>query len=98
MQTLSNVDQALGFLRGEDNPFDTFVAGQEADDDFFNFHVPELHQPVMETLCLAMERYRRPDLPHPARPAPIASSDYTRGARRWENALAARFATPGRRS
>ncbi|ETX05581.1 hypothetical protein [Candidatus Entotheonella palauensis] len=61
MQTLSNVDPALGFLRGEDNPFDTFVAGQEADDDFFNFHVPELHQPVMETLCLAMERYRRPD-------------------------------------
>ncbi len=60
MQRFSD-DEALGFLRGEDNPFDTFVAGQEVDDDFFNFHVPELHQPVADTLYLAMERYRRPN-------------------------------------
>src|SRR5262245_5853858 len=57
-------DQAIGFLRGEDNPFDGFVAKQLPDQDFGRSHVPEIHTAVLEKVQGAIEKLGRPDYHH----------------------------------
>jgi hypothetical protein len=52
---------AIGFLRGEDNPFDIFVAAQSADDDFFCFHAPEIHEEAQAKVRFAIEKYAQPN-------------------------------------
>jgi hypothetical protein len=52
---------AIGFLRGEDNPFDMFVAAQSADDDFFCFHAPEIHDEAQAKIRRAIEKYSEPN-------------------------------------
>lgn len=65
-------DEALSFLRGEENPFDVFVAGQNSGDDSLRYHVPEIQGAARRQLRLAIEKYRqasyrqRPEL-HPTR-------------------------------
>jgi hypothetical protein len=64
MVTSPNGDDAraaIGFLRGEDNPFDIFVAAQSADDDFFCFHAPEIHAEAQAKVRRAIEKYAEPD-------------------------------------
>jgi hypothetical protein len=52
---------AIGFLRGEDNPFDIFVATQSADEDFFRFHAPEVHEEAQVKIRRAIEKYSEPN-------------------------------------
>lgn len=63
LNTLTNdeVRQAIGFLRGEDNPFDVFVAAQSADESFFGFHTPEVHAEAQEKIRRAIDKYAKPD-------------------------------------
>jgi hypothetical protein len=56
--------QAIGFLRGEDNPFDAFVAAESADNDFFKFHAPEIHAAAFDRIAAAIAKLGRPDFPH----------------------------------
>ena len=54
-------EQAVGFLRGEDNPFDAFVVPDKPAHEFAHCHVAEVHGDQFEQICRAIEKYRCPD-------------------------------------
>src|SRR5262245_5523148 len=56
--------QVIGFLRGEDNPFDVFVARQMADKDLVRWHVPEIHTDVLAKIHAAIDKFGRPNYHH----------------------------------
>jgi hypothetical protein len=51
-------ERALALLKGKDNPFEVLAAGQRADDDYFEIHVPELHQRERGLLFEIIDSYR----------------------------------------
>jgi hypothetical protein len=53
--------RALGLLKGKDNPFEILAAGQRADDNFHEIHVPALHQRERELLFKIIDTYRLGD-------------------------------------
>ncbi len=55
---------AISFLRGEENPFDVFVAGESADGDFARYHTPEVHAGVLARIQAAIDKLSRADFPH----------------------------------
>ena len=54
-------EQAIRFLRGEDNPFDAIVVPDKPAHAFFDCHVSEVHDGQFEQICRVIEKYRRPD-------------------------------------
>ena len=54
-------EQAIRFLRGEDNPFDAFVVPDKPAHEFSDCHVAEVHGDQYEQICRAIEKYRCPD-------------------------------------
>jgi hypothetical protein len=54
-------EQAVRFLRGEDNPFDAFVVPDKPAHEFSDCHVSEVHGSQFEQICRAIDKYRCPD-------------------------------------
>lgn len=53
--------QALYFLRGEENPFDAFVVPDKPAHAFAACHVEAVHQTQFEQICRVIDKYRTPD-------------------------------------
>ena len=56
-------EEAVRFLRGEDNPFDAFVVPDKPAHEFAHCHVAEVHGDQFEQICRVVEKYRCPDYP-----------------------------------
>lgn len=54
-------DETIGFLRGEENPFDAFVVPDKPAHEFAPCHVPELHGEEFTQICRVIDKYREPD-------------------------------------
>jgi hypothetical protein len=50
--------ELVSFLKGQDNPFDLFVAARRPEADFDRYHVAGLNQDVFDPLTAILERYR----------------------------------------
>lgn len=54
-------EQAVRFLRGEENPFDAFVVPDKPAHEFSDCHVSEVHGSQFEQICRVIDKYRWPD-------------------------------------
>lgn len=54
-------EQAVRFLRGEENPFDAFVVPDKPAHEFSDCHVSEVHGSQFEQICRVIDKYRCPD-------------------------------------
>lgn len=54
-------EQAIRFLRGEDNPFDAFVVSDKPAHEFPQCHVQEVHGDQFEQIGRVIDKYRYPD-------------------------------------
>ncbi len=54
-------EQAIRFLRGEDNPFDACVVPDKPAHEFSDCHVAEVHGDQYEQVCRAIDKFRSPD-------------------------------------
>jgi len=54
-------EQAVRFLRGEENPFDAFVVSDKPAQEFAQCHVQEVHGEQFEQIGRAIDKYRYPD-------------------------------------
>lgn len=54
-------EQAIRFLRGEDNPFDAFVVPDKPAHEFPQCHAAEVHHEEFDRICRVIEKYRQPD-------------------------------------
>src|SRR5262245_44421598 len=50
--------QALDWLRGRANPFDSLVRPQRPDEHFLDFHEPSVHRAEYDQLAAAVDAYR----------------------------------------
>jgi hypothetical protein len=53
-------EQAIRFLRGEENPFDAFVTPEKPAHAFSQCHVAEVHAEEFERICRVIDKYRNP--------------------------------------
>ncbi|NLF71517.1 MAG: AAA family ATPase [Candidatus Anammoximicrobium sp.] len=53
-------EQAIRFLRGEENPFDAFVVSDKPAQEFPQCHVQEVHGEQFEQIGRAIDKYRYP--------------------------------------
>jgi hypothetical protein len=60
--------QAIGFLRGEDNPFDAIVVPDRPGMHVLEVHVPAVHNEEYDRLCRILDKYRQPDHQNPGQP------------------------------
>ena len=54
-------EQAIRFLRGEENPFDAFVVPDQPAHAFPGCHAPEVHAAECDRICRVIEKYRAAD-------------------------------------
>ncbi|HPM84985.1 MAG TPA: hypothetical protein PLF81_29985 [Candidatus Anammoximicrobium sp.] len=54
-------NQAIRFLRGEENPFDAFVVPDKPAHEFPQCHVQEVHGEQFEQISRVIDKYRYPD-------------------------------------
>ncbi|MCL4205000.1 MAG: hypothetical protein KJ000_21170 [Pirellulaceae bacterium] len=54
-------EQAIRFLRGEENPFDAFVVPDKPAHEFAQCHVQEVHGDQFEQIGRVIDKYRFPD-------------------------------------
>ncbi len=54
-------EQAIRYLRGEENPFDAFVVPDKPAHEFPQFHVQEVHGDQFEQIVRVIDKYRFPD-------------------------------------
>lgn len=54
-------EQAIRFLRGEENPFDALVVPDQPGQEFPQCHVAEVHAEESDRICRVIEKYRHPD-------------------------------------
>jgi hypothetical protein len=54
-------EQAVRFLRGEENPFDAFVVSDKPAHEFAQCHVQEVHGGQFEQIGRVIDKYRYPD-------------------------------------
>lgn len=54
-------EQAIRFLRGEENPFDAFVVSDKPAHEFPQCHVQEVHGDQFEQIGRVVDKYRYPD-------------------------------------
>jgi hypothetical protein len=59
--SVSPAQRALSLLKGKENPFEIRAAGQLADDNFHEIHVPALHQRERDKLFQMIDSYRVAD-------------------------------------
>ena len=54
-------DHVIGFLRGEENPFDAFVVPDNPSHAFPQCHVAEVHRDEFERIGRVIDKFRNPD-------------------------------------
>lgn len=57
-------ERAIAYLRGEDNPFDAFVANDRPARGIAMYHVPDIHADVTDKIRLAIDKYRSVESQH----------------------------------